>query len=47
MRSGKLDNRDTVAIPTRESHKEDAVMIYGWRFRSRGKTGWIRLRSLG
>lgn len=40
-----------VVIATQSQYQriaeEDIAMIYGWRFRSRGKTGWIRLRSLG
>ena len=46
-RRGHSGSRDTVAIPTPESAQEVRTMIYGWRFLSRGKTGWIRLRGLG
>jgi hypothetical protein len=33
--------------PANRERKEKGWMIYGWRFLSRGKTGWIRLLGLG
>jgi len=37
---------ETVLQQPSVQHWEEMPMIYGWRFRSRGKTGWIRLLGL-